>query len=90
MVSVARTSRGLLSNIDRGVSNGQFRRWSGGIWDGESVPVIYEQCPYLHSLKSERRFDCFPFASNLAQTASKLNGKLSPNSGKLGIDNPVA
>jgi len=46
--------------------------------------------PYLHSLKSERRFDCFPFASNLAQTASKLNGKLSPNSGKLGIDNPVA
>jgi hypothetical protein len=43
MVSVARTSRGLLPNIDRGVSNGQFRQWSGGISDGESVPVIYEQ-----------------------------------------------
>lgn len=89
MVSVARTSRGLLTNIDRGVSTAQFRRWNEGIRGRKVFRWYTSNDPYLPHLNSERRFECFPFASNLAQTASKLNGKLSPNSGKLGIDNFV-
>jgi len=67
-----------------------FADGAEGFGMGKVFRLYTSNDPYLHSLKSERRFDCFPFASNLAQTASKLNGKLSPNSGKLGIDNPVA